>query len=134
MIAARPDPYQKLPARRLFFGLNSVKFQAHPADSAIAGTADRPNPNAGVFTAISILASDLGAFFIRLGAAVAVNQTSYEDGLREGRLRGIEETVVKHGDRLDKFEIRLTSQERISYALLGAVALLNILPILRQVI
>lgn len=65
---------------------------------------------------------------------MAVNHTSYEDGLREGRLRGIEETVVKHGDRLDKFEIRLTSQERISYALLGAVALLNILPILRQVI
>ena len=33
---------------------------------------------------------------------MAVNHTSYEDGLREGRLRGIEETVVKHGDRLDK--------------------------------
>jgi len=58
----------------------------------------------------------------------------YEEGLREGRLRGIEETVVKHGQRLDKFDLRLTSQERISYALLGAVALLNILPMIKAVL
>lgn len=58
----------------------------------------------------------------------------YLEGLREGRLRGIEETVVKHGERLDKFDLRLTSQERISYAVLGAVALLNILPLIKAVL
>lgn len=56
----------------------------------------------------------------------------YADGLREGRLRGIEETVTNHGARLDKHEGRITAQERISYALLGAVALLNLLPVLQK--
>lgn len=58
----------------------------------------------------------------------------YMEGLMEGRLRGIEETVVKHGERLDKFDLRLNSQERISYALLGAVALLNIMPMIKAVL
>ena len=58
-------------------------------------------------------------------------EKSFEDGLHEGRLRGIEETVTNHGTRLDNHESRITSQERITYALLGAVALLNLLPVLK---
>ena len=57
----------------------------------------------------------------------------YEDGLHEGRLRGIEETVNMHGTRLDSHETRITSQERITYAILGAVALLNLLPVLKSI-
>lgn len=57
---------------------------------------------------------------------------SYEDGLREGRIRGIEETIQSHGSRLDRHESRLTAQERITYALLGAIALIEIFPTIQR--
>lgn len=60
--------------------------------------------------------------------------SSYEDGLREGRLRGIEETISHHSDRLDKHESRISSQEKISYAVLGALALMEVLPTLQKVL
>jgi len=59
---------------------------------------------------------------------------TYEDGLREGRLRGIEETIQNHGSRLDRHDSRLTAQERITYALLGAIALIEILPTIQNVV
>ena len=58
------------------------------------------------------------------------NGHTYEDGLREGRLKGIEETVQHHSERLTSAERRLTSQERISYSLLGAIMLIELLPTL----
>ena len=57
---------------------------------------------------------------------------TYEDGLREGRLRGIEETISNHSTRLDRHESRLTAQERISYAVLGAIALIEVLPTIQN--
>lgn len=60
------------------------------------------------------------------------NNLTYEDGLHEGRLRGIEETIIKHAERLDKHDIRITSQEKISYAVLGAVALMQVLPTIQK--
>lgn len=59
---------------------------------------------------------------------------TYEEGLREGRLRGIEETISNHGQRLDRHESRLTAQERITYALLGAIALIEILPTIQSAV
>lgn len=61
------------------------------------------------------------------------NGKSYEDGLAEGRIRGIEETISEHGRRLDKHESRLTAQERITYALLGAITLIQIFPAIQKV-
>lgn len=63
---------------------------------------------------------------------MAGGEHTYEEGLREGRLRGIEETIVKHAERLDKHDLRLTSQEKISYAVLGAVFLIQVLPAIKQ--
>ena len=60
------------------------------------------------------------------------SEKSYEAGLREGRIRGIEETINSHTVRLDKHESRLTVQERITYALLGAIALIEILPTIQS--
>ena len=62
------------------------------------------------------------------------NNHTYEEGLREGRLRGIEETIQNHGSRLDKHEMRLTAQERITYALLGAIALMELLPTIKGIV
>ena len=53
---------------------------------------------------------------------------TYEDGLREGRIKGIEETVAHHDSRIFSVEKRITAQERITYALLGAIALIELLP------
>lgn len=63
-----------------------------------------------------------------------MGQKTYEDGIREGRIRGIEETVTHHGRRLDNVESRMTAQERITYALLGAIALIEILPTIQGVV
>lgn len=71
---------------------------------------------------------------IHLDPSYENNERTYEAGLREGRIRGIEETIVTHSARLDKHETRLTSQERITYALLGAIALIEILPTLQKLI
>lgn len=46
----------------------------------------------------------------------------------------IEETISHHSDRLDKHESRISSQEKISYAVLGALALMEVLPTLQKVL
>ena len=53
---------------------------------------------------------------------------NYEDGIREGRLLSIEHTQREHGRRLDEHSKRITAQERITYALLGALTLLQLFP------
>ena len=52
----------------------------------------------------------------------------YEAGLREGRLKSLEDQQIKHAQRLDDHAKRLSSQERITYSLLGALSLLQIWP------
>lgn len=56
---------------------------------------------------------------------------TYEEGLAEGRLRGIEETVTVHGVRLDEHEKRLIAHDRLQWALMGALALMQIIPLLQ---
>jgi len=60
------------------------------------------------------------------------NELTYEDGLHEGRLRGIEETISKHGGRLDNHETRIASQEKIIYAILAVVALMQMAGIIQK--
>jgi hypothetical protein len=61
-------------------------------------------------------------------------QLSYEDGIREGRLRAIEEGQKRVHERMDNHERRLTAQERITYALLGALALMQIWPAIQAMV
>lgn len=56
----------------------------------------------------------------------------YEAGRRDGRIESLERAHLSHEERLDKHEIRLQTQERITYALLGAVALIEFLPFAQQ--
>ena len=60
-----------------------------------------------------------------------MDKLTYDDGLKEGRIRGIEEVIKDHGVRIGRHEDRITAQERITYALLGAIALLEVLPTLK---
>lgn len=62
------------------------------------------------------------------------NTKNYEDGLREGRLLSIEHTQREHGRRLEEHSRRITAQERITYALLGAITLIQIFPAIQKLI
>ena len=58
----------------------------------------------------------------------------YEAGRRDGRIESLERVQEAHNSRLDKHEIRLQTQERITYALLGAIALIEFIPLAQQVL
>ena len=58
----------------------------------------------------------------------------FEAGLREGRLRALEKIVRNHDERFDHHEQRLRIMERILYMLIGAIALIQLMPILQKVI
>lgn len=59
-------------------------------------------------------------------------EKNYEDGLREGRLLSIEHTQREHGRKLEEHGRRLTAQERITYAVLGAITLIQVLPTIQK--
>jgi hypothetical protein len=56
----------------------------------------------------------------------------YDEGLRDGRLQALEDRAKLHGQRLDNHDTRLTAQERIVYAFLGAFALIQVWPVLKE--
>lgn len=58
----------------------------------------------------------------------------YSEGLRDGRLKAVEESNRRAHDRLDGHDTRLSAQERITYSLLGALALLQIWPAVERFI
>ena len=56
---------------------------------------------------------------------------TYEDGLRDGRIENANKRAEDAHMRLDVHAKRLTAQERITYALLGAIALIELFPQIR---
>ncbi len=60
--------------------------------------------------------------------------TEYEQGLRDGRLRAIEAMQVEQNERMDSHERRIQSAERIQHGLLGAIVLVQIIPMLEGII
>ena len=56
----------------------------------------------------------------------------YQEGLRDGRIAALEQQANSHAKRLDSHERRISAQERITYALLGAIALLEVLPTIQE--
>jgi hypothetical protein len=58
----------------------------------------------------------------------------YQEGLRDGKIESLEATVKKAHDRIDSHDKRLTAQERITYSLLGALALIQVWPTIEKII
>ena len=58
----------------------------------------------------------------------------YEQGLRDGRISSLEETIKNHADKFDSHERRLQVAERILYGLIGAFALVQFLPELKRLL
>ena len=58
----------------------------------------------------------------------------YEAGLRDGRIDSIERMQSHHSNRLDHHEKRLQAAERIVYALIGALLLIESAPLIKAVL
>lgn len=61
-----------------------------------------------------------------------IGNPDYQAGLRDGRIAALETIVTKHEEKFDHHEQRLRIMERILYILIGAIALIQILPALRD--
>jgi len=58
----------------------------------------------------------------------------YEEGRRDERVESLKTLQKDHSERLDHHEKRLQMQERITYGLIGAIALAEFLPTLRSLL
>jgi len=58
----------------------------------------------------------------------------YEAGKRAGKIEEFERLLCAHNARLDQHERRLQIQERITYGLLGAIALIELAPVIKGLI
>ena len=55
----------------------------------------------------------------------------YNEGLRDGRIASMESMQSHHSERLDHHEKRLQAAERIIYALIGALLLIESAPLIK---
>ena len=59
---------------------------------------------------------------------------TYEDGLIEGRVKGLERTADKHGVRLDSHSVRLRLMERLIWVGGGIIFAIQSLPLWQDVV
>ena len=53
---------------------------------------------------------------------------AFERGKRDGEMHSMNQAVTRAHDRLDKHDVRMTALEKVMYAGMGAVVLLEVLP------
>ena len=58
----------------------------------------------------------------------------YEAGKRDGKIEAMRQMLSHHSTRIDAIERSLRIQERVTYSLLGALALIQLLPTIKGVI
>ena len=63
-----------------------------------------------------------------------VDNKTYEDGVRDGKISSIGRTLDKHTQRLDIHSKRIGQLERISWIILGIIVAIEALPKLRDFI
>jgi hypothetical protein len=65
---------------------------------------------------------------------MASDNEEYRRGLLEGRMSALEDRHNRTEGRVDNHEKRLSAQERITYALLGALALIQVWPTVQKLL
>lgn len=60
-----------------------------------------------------------------------LEEHTYAEGVREGRMRSLEEWRKNHESRMDKVEGKVSMLERVAYTTFGAIALVQFAPALR---
>lgn len=59
---------------------------------------------------------------------------AYRRGLLDGEMRALNDGVTRAHSRIDQHDRRLTAQERISYAVIGAMLAVQLLPVLADLL
>ena len=59
---------------------------------------------------------------------------AYEQGKRDGKIDALEQMLAHHSGRLEVIESRQRWQERVLWTILGAIALINLLPTLKGIL
>ncbi len=57
-----------------------------------------------------------------------MNDRTYDDGLRDGQIKALEQIAAAHKDRLDAHSGRIRLLERVMWALGGIVAFIELWP------
>lgn len=58
----------------------------------------------------------------------------YKDGVRDGRIKAVEDNIKEHASKIKSHGQRITAQERISYGILGALLFIEALPTIRGIL
>jgi hypothetical protein len=58
----------------------------------------------------------------------SAEQEAFERGKRAGAITELDKGVARAHDRLDKHDVRMTALEKVMYAGMGAVILMEVLP------
>jgi hypothetical protein len=59
---------------------------------------------------------------------------TYEEGLIEGRLQAMERIMEHHQEKMREIDARTRMIERIMWGVLGAIALIQLLPMFRGIL
>jgi hypothetical protein len=57
---------------------------------------------------------------------------SYEEGLIEGRMQAMERIMEHHEQKMREIDSRTRMMERVLWGVLGAIALMQLLPMFRE--
>ena len=58
----------------------------------------------------------------------------YAAGLRDGEINALKDRQTLHASRLDKHEARLSTLEKTSYVVLGAILLVQFAPTVQRIL
>jgi hypothetical protein len=61
-------------------------------------------------------------------ASAHAHAHTYDEGLRDGKIAALAEATARAHERIDRHEVRITAQERITYAVIGILGFLELLP------
>ena len=59
---------------------------------------------------------------------------SYEEGLIAGRMQAMERILEHHETKLREIDSRTRMMERVMWGVLGAIALIQVLPMFREIL
>jgi len=63
-----------------------------------------------------------------------MTEDAYNEGRRDGRIEAIEKMQAHQNRRLDDHSDRIRAQERVVYGLIGAIALIEIIPAVKALL
>lgn len=59
---------------------------------------------------------------------MTAHEKTYDDGLRDGKIKSLEDISVKHSTRMDGHSKRMRSQEKVTWMMMGIIGLIQIVP------